>query len=66
MDMTEFFEKWGFLTPLDIEINDYSTARFKITQDQIDIVKAEIAAQGYPKPTKDVTRITDATVNDYR
>jgi hypothetical protein len=66
MDMTEFFEKWGFLTPLDIEINDYSTARFKITQGQIDIVKAEIAAMSYPTPTKDVTKITDATVNDYK
>jgi hypothetical protein len=65
LDLTDFFTTWGFLRPVDIVINDYGDSRFTITQQQIDTLKAEIAA--YPKPAHtDIHRITDATVGDYK
>ncbi|MDR1763413.1 MAG: M60 family metallopeptidase [Dysgonamonadaceae bacterium] len=66
LDLTEFFEKWGFLTPVNKTINDYGSAAFIVTQEQIDALKAEIAAKNYPKPTKDFSRITDANKDTYK
>jgi len=66
LDLTEFFEKWGFLTPIDTTINDYGSYRFTVTQAQVDALKAEIAGKGYPKPARDFTKITDANKDLYR
>jgi hypothetical protein len=68
INMLEFFEKWGFLTPIDRAISDYGNQQFTITQAQITALKAEINAKPYAsiKPAKDVTRITDNNVNEYR
>jgi hypothetical protein len=63
LDLTDFFDKWGFLTPIDKKI--YSD-QFTITQAQINALKAEIAAKNYPKPKKDFTGITDDNVNEAR
>jgi len=63
LDLTDFFQKWGFLTPIDTRIENN---QFTITQAQIDALKAEIAAKNYPKPEKDVTGITDTNVNSYK
>ncbi|TVQ88031.1 MAG: hypothetical protein EA393_09635 [Bacteroidetes bacterium] len=65
-DLTEFFEAWGFLTPIDIDINDYGTRRLTVTQQQIDETKAWITQQGYPEPSGVVQYITDATVNIFQ
>jgi hypothetical protein len=59
LDLTYFFEQWGFLTPID-------TGSFKITPAQIDALKTEIASQKYPKPAMDFTGITDANVATYK
>ncbi|MFV0505282.1 MAG: M60 family metallopeptidase [Bacteroidales bacterium] len=67
LDLTEFFEQWGFLYPIDREVDDYSKKWFKITQEQIDAVKAEIAAKNYPKPKHhDIYKITDGNVSTYK
>lgn len=59
MDLTDFFEKWGFFKPLDITMDDYGTGNMKITQAQADAVKKRIAALGYPKPGVALEYITD-------
>ena len=65
LDMTDFFEAWGFLTPIDMDINDYGVRRLTVTQEQIDEVKSYIAQKGYPKPLAEVHYITDDTVNEF-
>jgi hypothetical protein len=42
-----------------LELNDYRPYRFEITQEMVDETKAAIAAKGYPKPTEDLTLVTD-------
>ncbi|MFV0267512.1 MAG: hypothetical protein ACK5HT_10300, partial [Draconibacterium sp.] len=60
-------EAWGFLTPVDITIEDYSTKQFTITQDEIDALKAEIAAKNYPQPAhNNIYEITDNNVSNYK
>lgn len=67
LDLTEFFEQWGFLTAIDSTISDYTTGTFIITQAEIDALKAEIAAANYPKPKhSNIYLITDDTVSSYK
>lgn len=66
LDLTDFFQKSGFLTPIDIVIDDYDIVRFTITQKMIDDCKKYIAEKKYPKPAKDFSRITDKTVQDFK
>lgn len=66
LDLTDFFDKWGFLHAVDIEVNDYNSKRFTITKEQIDQLKAEIKAKNYPKPKhSDIYKITDSNVANY-
>uniref|UniRef100_UPI0032173E56 M60 family metallopeptidase n=1 Tax=uncultured Draconibacterium sp. TaxID=1573823 RepID=UPI0032173E56 len=67
LDLTDFFTDWGFLTPINMTIKDYSTKNFTITQKEIDDLKEEIAAQNYPKPKHNqIYKITDNNVSDYK
>ncbi len=65
-DLTAFFRAWGFLTPIDQEINDYSTRRMTITQEQIANLEADLASKGYAVPSAPLQYITDATVGMFR
>lgn len=65
MDMTDFFIKWGFLRPINEEINDYGNKTMRITQEQIDELIAEIKAKGYPEPTIEVHTLTDENYKQY-
>lgn len=47
-DLTNFFEAWGFFFPFEMLIDDYSQYHAVLTQDDIDVVKAEIAAMNLP------------------
>ncbi|MBQ2373594.1 MAG: M60 family metallopeptidase [Alistipes sp.] len=49
-DLTEFFEKWGFLVVCDQVIDDYGDKRLIVTEEMVKAVK-DHAAQ-YPKPEK--------------
>uniref|UniRef100_S0DFS6 Carbohydrate binding module family 32 protein n=1 Tax=termite gut metagenome TaxID=433724 RepID=S0DFS6_9ZZZZ len=66
LDLTEFFEAWGFLTPISIEIDDYGKGTLTITQAMVDATKASIAAKGYPKPAHTVQDITDSNVDSFK
>ena len=49
-DLTDFFEKWGFLVVCDEVIDDYGDKRLIVTEEMVNAVK-EHASQ-YPKPSK--------------
>lgn len=59
MDLTDFFSKWGFLTPVETTIDDYGSKQIKVTQARIDEIKQRIASLNYPKPNVALEYITD-------
>lgn len=63
LNMIDFFQKWGFLTPIDETLNDYGNKPFTITQAQIDDLIAEINAAGYASPHANVEDIQDDNVS---
>jgi len=65
-DLTGFFEAWGFLRPIDQDINDYGTRRLTVTQQQIDEAKAYIAQKGYQVPNGAVQYITDGNLGAFQ
>lgn len=52
-DLSDYFEKWGFLREVDSIVHDYSKQRMWVTADMIAKAKAEM--QQYPKPVLDDT-----------
>lgn len=65
INLLEFFEDWGFLRPIDCEINDYGMKTMRITQQQIDDLVKEITVNHYPKPSIRVQDLTDENYKDY-
>lgn len=57
IDLTDFFDQWGFFHVGEIMVDDYGPYRFLVTQETVDEVKARIAAKNYPKPGTDITRV---------
>lgn len=66
LNLLDFFEKWGFLTPVDATLNDYGSKSFKITQAQIDALKQEINAAGYQKAADNLHLIDESNMYDYK
>ena len=59
LDLTDFFDKWGFFWVGTMTVNDYRKYRFTITQAMVDETKAYIAEKKYKKPATDITLIED-------
>ncbi len=59
-DLTDFFVKWGYLTPFDGEIDDYGKGRLTVTQHQIDEIVADIKSKNYPRVTDKIEYICDS------
>ena len=66
LNMLDFFEKWGFLTPVDTELNDYGTKKFTVTESQITALEEEISKEGYAMPHKDVHLIQEDNLHNYQ
>ncbi len=49
LDLTEFFETWGFFIPVDIEYDQYGKCRYMVTKEMIAEAQANVAAKGYKK-----------------
>lgn len=67
-NMLDFFEKWGFLKPVNTTLNDYSNKIFIITENQVKALKEEIEAAGYKTlaPDVHVEDITDDTWENFK
>ena len=64
-DMTEFFERWGFLTPVDgIWFSDYGSRQIYITQERIDKARKHMAQ--YPKPTQPIHFISEYNLHLFK
>ena len=66
LNLTDFFEKYGFLKPVDIEVNDYGKKRFVVDAEDVKQLKKEIKKMKLPKPSDAFWYITDNTVNLYK
>ena len=64
-DLTDFFEAWGFLRPIDERVEDYSPVQMTITAAEIAALKAEIATRSYAanKAPGGLVYLTDNTVD---
>lgn len=49
-NLLKFFERWGFLTPVDKTIDDYAQRQLKVTPEMIGQVKMEIEAMNLKTP----------------
>lgn len=65
-DLRPFFRKWGWLTPVEMEIHDYGTDTLSIKQHDIDILNRKIEALHLPNLTAAVEYITDDNLSLYQ
>lgn len=66
LDMVDFFRKWGMLSPVDAEIDDYGKRQFVITQDDIDKTISDIKSKNYPTTSDRIEYICDANWKVFR
>jgi len=59
LDLTDFFDKWGFFRVGDITVNDYGKYDYTITQQMVEDTKSYISKKQYEQPTEDITLIED-------
>jgi hypothetical protein len=59
LDLTGFFDKWGFFWVGEITVNDYGKYQYTITQEMVDEAKSYIANKKFPKPSEDITAIEE-------
>lgn len=64
LDLSEFFTKWGFLTPVNVEVNDYAKGWMIITQGDADAIRAK--ASVYSKPVHNLEYICEQNVDVYK
>ncbi len=62
-NLLDFFEKWGFLAEVDLEVDDYGKAQLTITKDMADAIRKRVEDLGYPKPDVAIEYISD---NNYK
>lgn len=66
MDLTPFFEKFGFLKPIKIEVNDYGKEIFEVTAEGVKQTLKEIKSHKYPKLKVPFWYISDNTVQYFK
>lgn len=66
LNLENFFRAWGFLTPVDVTLTDYGSARLQVTQAQIDAALTQIRQYPAPADAKEFQYITDANVGIFR
>lgn len=66
MNLLDFFTKWGFLTPVDKELDDYGKKQLTVTQDMIDALKQKVNALGGTQPDVALEYISDNTYELYK
>ena len=64
VDLTEFFDAWGMLSPINLTVDDYSAQPIVITQAQVDELKTYL--RKYPAPAHKIQYIQDNNLDLYR
>ena len=59
LDLSDFFDKWGFFWVGELTVNDYGKFHYTITQQMVDETRAYIASKNYQKPATDLTLIDE-------
>lgn len=59
VDLTDFFDKYGFFYVGEFEMDDYGKYKYKMTADMVDVCKKEIKKMGLKKPVLDLTTLAD-------
>lgn len=65
-NLIRFFQKWGYLTPFDQELDDYGKGQMKVTQNQIDQVISDIESKNYPVVTDKIEYISDSNCMNFK
>lgn len=58
-DLTDFFETWGFFETGKFHVGDYGNYDFDVTPKMVEETKEYIVSKNYPKPSMDLTKLTD-------
>jgi hypothetical protein len=66
LDLTDFFEAWGFLTPGSFNLDDYGQGNLTVTQQMADDAIAYVKSKGYPEPGDAFQYIHDQSVSLYK
>ena len=66
MDLTGFFEKWGFFREMNRPVNDYSDKQVVLTAGDASEAKDRIAQLGLPPVTDKIEYISDANWTFFR
>ena len=59
VDLTDFFDKYGFFYVGTMEYDDYGKYKYEMTQEMVDECKKTIQALNLSKPKVDITTLTD-------
>lgn len=59
VDLTDFFDKYGFFYVGELEYDDYGKYRYQMTQEMVDKCKEAILAMNLPKPKVDISILED-------
>lgn len=65
-DLTDFFRKWGFLTPVNASFDDYGSKNLRVTQERADEITQRIEALNLPKPELALEYISDNNLSFYQ
>lgn len=66
MDLTDFFDKWGFFRLMDQNVMDYSNKRIVISSADVSSAKSKIALLGLPPVTDKIEYICDGNWQYFR
>jgi len=59
VDLSDFFDQYGFFYVGELEYDDYGKYNYKMTQEMVDQCKSDIANMKLPKPKVDLTTLRD-------
>lgn len=59
VDLTDFFENYGFFYVGELKYEDYGNYHYNMTQEMVDACKTEIKSMNLPKPKTDLSLLED-------
>lgn len=66
VNLLNFFERWGFLKPVNKTLTDYGTGTILITEAMVTELRSKVDALGYSTPMAALEYITDNTVTAFK